>query len=251
MTGRPIGSEKVPTARAGKPEPVEPVEPVGVNGDPTALAWADYLAAAQRLDAVRQAAATAAGEQARSVQAAREELTQVRARLVPQQSRLRSLGIPEAELQPTVPELAATAQEVSAGPAAVLTALRRARAAAGAAEVRITGAGGLGFLGQIAAHWPAWVRNLTGYVPFALLALVGQVALFVLADGGWLLLVAGLAGLLLPVAAFGAGWLAVGVLFETSGSVSRVDRTPLAGALVCLAPALLVCLGAGVLSLLA
>jgi len=240
--------DEVTLGRSGEPDAAGPVAP---DRDPTATAWAEYLAAAQRLDTVRQAAATAAGEQARSVQAAREELTQVRARLVPQQSRLRSLGVPEVELQPTVPELAATAQEVSAGPTAVLAALRRARAAAGAAEVRITGAGGLGPLGRIAAHWPAWVRNLAGYVPFALLALVGQVVLFVLAEGGWMLLVAGLAGLLLPIAAFGAGWLVVGALFQSSGSVSRVDRTPLAGALVCLAPALVVCLGAGVLSLLA
>ncbi|MGW0431892.1 hypothetical protein ACWDV4_05025 [Micromonospora sp. NPDC003197] len=247
MTGRSPGSDDVARDRVGAPNPAGPVGP---EQDSTAAAWADYLAAAQRLDAVRQAAATAAGEQARSVQAAREELTQVRARLVPQQSRLRSLGVPEVELQPTGPELAATTQEVSAGPTAVLAALRRARAAAGAAEVRITGAGGLGFLGQIAAHWPAWARNLAGYAPFAMLALVGQVTLFVLAGGGWLLIVAGLAGLLLPIAAFGAGWVAVGVLFQSSGSASRVDRTPLAGALVCLAPALLVCLGAGVLSLL-
>lgn len=46
-----------------------------VDIDPVATGWADYVAAARQLDGVRRAAATAAGEQARSVAAAREELT--------------------------------------------------------------------------------------------------------------------------------------------------------------------------------
>ena len=86
--------------------------------------WEEYLAAARRLDAVRRAAADAAAEQARTVQAAREELTRLRARLAPQQSRLRDLGVPEAELQPSPAEVAAAAEAMADGPAAVLAALR-------------------------------------------------------------------------------------------------------------------------------
>src|SRR4051794_9319937 len=41
--------------------------------------WADYLTAAQRLDAVRRAASTAAGEQQAASAAARQELSAVRA----------------------------------------------------------------------------------------------------------------------------------------------------------------------------
>ncbi|RBI97668.1 hypothetical protein DRA43_27915, partial [Micromonospora provocatoris] len=56
----------VPGPRSGGPTTV---------ADPAESAWAEYVAAARALDGVRRAAATAAGEQARSVAAAREELT--------------------------------------------------------------------------------------------------------------------------------------------------------------------------------
>jgi hypothetical protein len=85
-----------------------------------AAAWNDYLAAARQLDGVRQSAATAAGEQARSVQAAREELTAVRARLAPQQSRLRELGVPAISLVPSPPELTEATRSMAAGPAAAV-----------------------------------------------------------------------------------------------------------------------------------
>jgi hypothetical protein len=100
----------------------------------SADAWQDYLAAAQRLDAVRRAAATAAGEQAHGVRTAQEELTGIRARLVPQQSRLRALGVPEGDLRPSEPEVAAAGRAMAAGPDAVLAALREARATADAAD---------------------------------------------------------------------------------------------------------------------
>ncbi|WP_050777943.1 hypothetical protein [Micromonospora sp. ATCC 39149] len=56
----------------------------GVDPTPAAdgtATWTEYVAAAWQLDGVRRSAATAATEQARAVQAAREELTGVRARL--------------------------------------------------------------------------------------------------------------------------------------------------------------------------
>ena len=75
------------------------------------------LRAAQRLDAIRRGAATAAGEQAQAVRAAREELGAVRARLVPQQSRLREAGVPDDELMPTPADTAVAEQAVAGGPA--------------------------------------------------------------------------------------------------------------------------------------
>ncbi|MEQ4305318.1 hypothetical protein ABNF97_28725 [Plantactinospora sp. B6F1] len=107
--------------------------------------WQDYLAAAQRLDAVRRSAATAAAEQERGVHSAREELAGLRARLVPQQSRLRALGVSEAELVPTEPEVVAAGQAMADGHQAVLAALRDARATADAADAatRLPGAGTL------------------------------------------------------------------------------------------------------------
>ncbi|MBM0278969.1 hypothetical protein JM949_28655, partial [Micromonospora sp. STR1s_6] len=68
-------------------------------------AWAEYLAAARQLDGVRRGAAAAAGEQARSAEAAREELTVVRTGLASQQERLRELGVPPISLLPSPPEV--------------------------------------------------------------------------------------------------------------------------------------------------
>ncbi|MGI5212949.1 hypothetical protein [Plantactinospora sp. CA-290183] len=129
--------------------------------------WQDYLAAARRLDAVRQAATSAAGQQAQGVQSARQELTGVRARLVPQQTRLRALGVPERELLPSEPEVAAAGQAMAAGPEAVLAALREARAAADAADAATFPAG----MGPL--PWPAdWRRFLLLYGSAALVLLV-------------------------------------------------------------------------------
>lgn len=101
--------------------------------------WDEYLAAARRLDAVRHGAATAAGVQAEAVQAAHEELTRVRARLAPQQSRLRELGVPEVDLLPSPPERAVATRATTGGPEAVLAALRRARITADAADTAMDG----------------------------------------------------------------------------------------------------------------
>src|SRR3569833_2476045 len=76
--------------------------------------WAEYLAAAQRLDAVRRAASAAAGEQQATVAAAQQELAGVRARLAPQRARLvRDFGVPESELTPQPAEIAAASQAVA------------------------------------------------------------------------------------------------------------------------------------------
>lgn len=130
-------------------------------------AWQDYLAAVQRLDAVRRTAATAAGEQAQGVRTAREELTGIRARLVPQQARLRALGVPEEDLRPSEPEVAAAGRAMAGGPEAVLAALREARANADAADsaTELPGTGPL-----------AWPRILL-YGAYALGALLLLVVL--------------------------------------------------------------------------
>lgn len=135
-------------------------------------AWEDYLAAAQRLDAVRRGAATAAGEQAEAVQDAREELTAVRARLVPQQARLRALGVPEPELVPAPAEVAAASRAMAAGPAAVLAGLRQARGTADVADVMVT-ASRLPSVATGPGRAPrTWVHALVVYGPFALAVLV-------------------------------------------------------------------------------
>ncbi|MEU7572183.1 hypothetical protein [Micromonospora sp. NPDC049240] len=225
MSGTPTA---VPGPRVGDPT---------VTVDPAESAWAEYVAAARQLDGVRRAAATAAGEQARSVTAAREELTGVRERLAAQQSRLRELGVPAISLAPTPPEVSEAARSMAGGPSAVLAALRAAGGWADAADDTLA-AHGLPRL----ARWPARPRNLLVYGPLALVVPLLQLVLYAVAGAGPVTVLALLVGLPLPAVAFMLGWLAVGRVFRPRPT-DRVDRTPRFGALVCLVPAVLTAAG--------
>ncbi|HEU4426243.1 MAG TPA: hypothetical protein VFR67_27205 [Pilimelia sp.] len=224
--------------------------------DPGEVTWRDYVAAAQRLDAVRRGAANLAAEQDRVRTAAHEELVAARARLAPQRARLRELGVPDDRLTPTPAEGAAAAQAVGADPAAVLTALRHARMTADAADATVVS--GRGFVPVGAPGAPAgtpgaggappWLRNLVVYGPFALAVLVVQLALYLTADESSLFGAAALCSLTMPAAAFGLGWLVTGMVFPP-GPSGKPERTPLVGAVVCFAPVLLTCVGVGILAL--
>jgi hypothetical protein len=203
--------------------------------------WADYLAAAQRLDAVRRVASSAANEQAATVQAAGQELAAVRARLAPQRARLvQDLGVPESDLVPLETDLMAATQAVAGGPAAALAALHQARATADAADAAMLGP-------RARAQWRPWARNLLVYGPFAAAVLIVQIVLYLVAPSGSVPTYALLCGLSLPVLAFGLGWVTIGYVY--GGGPGKVDRTPLIGAVACLAPVLLTCMGVGVLAL--
>jgi len=202
--------------------------------------WSDYLAAAQRLDAVRRAASAAAGEQQATVAAAQQELSGVRNRLAPQRARLmRDFGVPEAELIPQPAEVALAQQAVAGGASAALAALRQARGTADAADAAIIGPGP-------ARPWRPWARNLLVYGPFAATVLVVQFVVYLVAPQGSVPKLALLCGLSLPVFAFGLGWVTIGFVWGGDG---KVDRTPIAGAVACIAPVLLTCMGLGVLAL--
>ncbi|WP_442933909.1 hypothetical protein [Micromonospora sp. CPCC 206171] len=230
MSGR---NERAGAASVDEASPAAPVrqrigtEPVGA----VAAAWTDYLAAARQLDGVRRAAATAAAEQARAVEAAREELAGLHARLAPQQAGLRELGVPPITLTPTPPELTEAARSMVGGPAAVLAALRVARGWADAADATLAARGPLR-----PAAWPPRARNLLVYGPLALLVPMIQLVVLVVAGAGAASLVALVVGLPMPAVAFGAGWVAVGRLFPPRPG-ERLDRTPRLGALTCLVPA--------------
>jgi hypothetical protein len=230
-----------PTAaepRAAEPKGAEPkgAEP-GAGADPEAAAWTAYLAATRQLDGVRRGAATAAGEQHRSVQAARGELADVRARLAVQEGRLRELGVPTLALSPAPPETAAAARGMAGGPSAVLAALRSADGWVEEAE-RVLAAPGWFRSGG----WPARLRNLLVYGPFALVVPLIQVLLHLVVGGGPVTLAVVLVGLPMPAVAFLAGWWGVGRLFR-AGRPGRLDRTPRFGVLVCLVPAVLATAG--------
>ncbi|WP_372493577.1 hypothetical protein [Micromonospora alfalfae] len=200
-------------------------------------AWTEYLAAARQLDGVRRGAAAAAGEQARSAEAAREELTVVRTGLASQQERLRELGVPAISLVPSPPELTEASRSMAGGPAAVLAALRTARGWAEAADAALAARRRFR-----PGSWPARARNLLVYGPFALLVPLIQVVVLAATGVGPATVAALICGLPMPAVAFVAGWIGVGRLFRVSPA-ERLDRTVRFGALVCLVPAVLATAG--------
>jgi hypothetical protein len=204
--------------------------------DPSS-AWADYLAAAQRLDAVRRAASSAVSEQTATLVATQQELSAVRARLAPQRARLvQDLGVPELSLVPQAADHELAAQAVAGGGPAVLAALRQARATADAADAVMLGP-------RQRAAWRPWARNLLVYGPFAAAVLIVQIVLYLVAPSGSVSTYALLCGLGMPVLAFGLGWVTIGFVYGEG--TAKVDRTPLIGIITCLTPVLLTCMGVG------
>ena len=220
----------------------EPV-PAAVPAEPVFGPWADYLSAAQRLDAVRRAATSASQEQAATVQAAQQELSAVRARLAPQYARLaQDLAVPEQTLIPQQADREIAAQTVAGGPARVLAALRQARGTADAADAAMLSGGGA----REAGPWRPWARNLLVYGPFAAAVLIVQIVLYLVAPRGSVPTYALLCGLSMPILAFGLGWVTIGFVYGGAGE--KVDRTPIVGAIACLTPVLLTCMGVGLLA---
>ncbi|MEU8816016.1 hypothetical protein [Actinoplanes sp. NPDC048796] len=202
--------------------------------------WADYLAAAQRLDAVRRAASSSSGEHQAAATAASQELSAVRSQLAHQEARLGAeFGVPVTELRPTRADLDVAAQAVAGGPGAALAALQQARRTAETAEALLTGP-------APGRPWRPWTRNLLVYGPFAVVVLIVQIALYLVASPGSVPTYALLCGLSMPLVAFGLGWATIG--FVWGGGQESVDRTPIVGAIACLTPVLLTCMGVGLAS---
>lgn len=204
-------------------------------------AWAAYLDAARELDVARRDATVAAGLD-RPVRAAHDDLAVIRARLVTQRTRLRELGAEESSLIPTLDEVTAVSVGMGEGPAAIRSALQRARATVEAAESRLPPHR------PAAPRTPVWVRNLIVYGALAAAVLVIQLALYMTARSEALLAFALLFGVTLPALAFALGWFAIGLAFPR-GDDGRADRTPALGLLVCTAPSVLTCVGVGVIAL--
>lgn len=201
--------------------------------------WTEYAAAARRLARLRQptAPARSAGSPGTT-----DGLAGVRDQLAAQRHQLLTLGVPPVALDPQPAEVASRRAAIEAGGLpARQAAVDRAAAEVAAADAALAAAAGRAG-GQPAPHpapdgYPVWMRNLLVYGPFAVIVLVIQVALFAaagaLAPLGYVLG----CGLVMPLAAFGLGWLAVGFVFAVPGQ--RVDRTPLVGIVACGAPLLL------------
>jgi hypothetical protein len=207
------------------------------------LAWEQYLAATRRLGAIRREAAAAAAERQAAAQAARDELAYVRGRLALQQREWPAAGAAAADLVPTPTDLAEAAA-IGSRPAEVLDVLRRTRSILDEADALVMGGpAGAGVLGRL----PAPLRNLFVYGPLALFVLITQLVIVSLMTETPLYLP--LCGLVLPAAAFGLGYVTVGLVFPAPPG-GKVDRTPVLGGLVCLASVLLLCAGMGILAIL-
>lgn len=185
--------------------------------------WQEYLDAARRLDTVRREAAAASAAEQQALRTAREELPAVKARLALQQQRLTEFALRTGaalDLAPTGPDVHAARHAVAGGPAAVLAALREARATVDIADAT---------LARSPTRSPLSIRrNLTIYGAMSLAAVVIHVAFIMLVDNRTKPLYAGCTAFLLTLVSFGIGWVVTGMVSRT--------RTPVLGLLVCALP---------------
>ncbi|MFC7550303.1 hypothetical protein [Plantactinospora sp. GCM10030261] len=143
----------------------------------TGDAWQEYLAAAQRLAAVRREAAAAAADRLGGSDAVRDRLTEVRQRLAPQRARLRELGVAEVDLVPSPPELSIAARSAGREPVTLSAALDQADRAVTGADAVLTGRRGRSPGFRARRSTPARPSaSAWGFRPFA-------VALILLAGG--------------------------------------------------------------------
>ncbi|MFV2086901.1 hypothetical protein [Micromonospora sp. LOL_021] len=226
-----------------------------MTGNGAAGEWAEYVAAARRLARLRHGQGRPTDDPAgdrRSV-----DLTVLRDRLAVQRRQLVALGVPANVLDPMPPEVVAVHGTVSASdgaavgmPASLAGGSPARQAAIARAHAQIDAANGdLAVAAGPSGGPPPWLRNLLVYGPFAVIVLMIQLAMFVAAGDRAPLGYALGCGLVLPLVAFGLGWLAVGFVFAGPGQ--RPDRTPLVGALVCAVPLMLAFLLAALISLFA
>jgi hypothetical protein len=205
-------------------------------------AWDEYLAAAQRLDAVRRDAATAAAARTTAVQNAGQELAMVRQRLTLQRARLSDLatraGMPAPLLTPDTPV------PDPPDPVAASALLRAAVAELDTADAALsevdTGKATRGPFPDLSQT----TRNLLVYGAVALVVLITQLILFFVASGPAASVGALVCGAALPALGYGVSWASIGLLY------GKVDRSPVIGAGVSAAPVVLLCGGIAVTALL-
>ena len=205
-------------------------------------AWDEYLAAAQRLDAVRRDAATAAAARTAAVQAAGQDLGTVRQRLALQSARLADLAA-RAAMAPLMlaPEPAMPDPPDPAAAGALLrTAVTDLDTADAALSEVDTGTVARGPFPDL----PQTTRNVLVYGAVALVVLITQLVLFFVASGPAASIGALVCGAALPALGYGVSWASIGLLY------GKVDRTPVLGAGISAAPVVLLCGGVAVTAFL-
>ncbi len=233
-----------------------PLAVAGPSGTPggngPARAWADYLAAAQRLDAARRDAATLVSERQAVAAAANKELAGARQRLAAQRSRLLDLatrlGVPAPRVTVDATELAEAQATLAAtgapNPAAAATAVLRAnRAAIDGVDVALSTLDDP----RSPARPTGTGRNLLTYAIVALVATVLPVLLILFGPNDpsqgarFYLLNAGAycGAVIFPLIGYGIAWAIVGGLADRPAG-GRPNRNAALGALITAACVILV-----------
>jgi hypothetical protein len=95
--------------------------------------------------------------------------------------------------------------------------------------------------------WRSGPRNALVYGGYAFAVLVIQLVLLAVVDEQSLPLLSPVCLFVLPAFAWAAGWFTVGMVLRPAPGDNAVKRTPRTGAVICLLPNLLLCVGLGAL----
>ena len=207
-------------------------------------AWDDYLAAARDLARLRSDDTTRGSERDTWVGARRTELADLGTNLTRQRTSLENVAtvarMPlKFEPQPA-PHLAG---------ADVAEVLRGAREDAAAADALVTETDYLAHRPPLLPRWRVDERNAVIYGFYALVGLLVQVGILVaasanedsLAGRGWVAFLC----IVIPLIAFAAGWLTIGVAGRPRLGDDKPVRNPRLGLIVCLSTWLVVCMIGG------
>ncbi|GIG70983.1 hypothetical protein [Phytomonospora endophytica] len=207
-------------------------------------AWDDYLAAARDLARLRSEDTTRGSQRETWVGARRAELAEIGTNLTRQRTSLENVAtvarMPlKFEPQPA-PHLAG---------ADVAEVLRGAREDAAAADALVTETDYLAHRPPLFPRWRVDERNAVIYGVYALFGLLVQVGIIVgasaaedtLSGRGWVAFWC----FLIPLVAFGLGWLTIGVAGRPRLGDGKPVRNPRLGLIVCLSTWLIVCLIGG------
>jgi hypothetical protein len=204
-------------------------------------AWEDYLAAAQRLDAVRRDAATLVTERAAVTKAGHAEVATTRQRLAAQRARLvaNRLGVPAPRLTPDAAELASAGTALAAtrapNPAVAGAAtLRAVRPTIDEADALLTTLDDP----RSPARPPGRARNCAVYALVALITCLVPVAMIALGPTDPAKVFTTLVNIgsycsavVLPLMGYGVAWVVVGSLSRRPDG-RRGERNAALGALI-------------------
>ncbi|GLZ77730.1 hypothetical protein Afil01_25370 [Actinorhabdospora filicis] len=204
------------------------------------MSYDDYLRAAAELSSLHAGDVSSAAQRDTWVTGQRAELDELGARLARQRTSLENVAT-LTKLPVTFP--AVPVQHLSGTD--VASAMTAARTDASAADDLVTETDYLAHRAPLLPRWRTDERNALVYLAYAALALLLQIGVLVnaasnedtLSGRGWVAFWA----IVLPLLAFGAGWLTIGVACRPRLGEEKLVRNPRLGLIVCLSTWLVVC----------